>query len=174
MGRYVNDGGDCRGAAGALPSHDVASLAARGPSRLAGRGGFLAQVRSAKCGGSTEITGRTSCRFRFAMANALLLELHVGGVSGHGGERVFPLFVANPRTVRLYRFATRSSGPVKLGSCLRIAATRPAAEVADQGETRIPFHANGSRGRAGPAYRRQDGGGGSRPARRRRRAYRPC
>ncbi len=43
------------------------------------------------------------CRFRFPLANAPLLELHVPCVSGQGGERVFPLFVANPRTVRLCR-----------------------------------------------------------------------
>lgn len=42
-----------------------------------------------------------TCRFRFSMANALLLELHIGGFSGHGGEAVFPLFVADPRTLRL-------------------------------------------------------------------------
>ena len=35
------------------------------------------------------------------MANALLTELRIGGLSGHDGERVFPFFVANPRTVRL-------------------------------------------------------------------------
>ena len=31
----------------------------------------------------------SKCRFRFSMANALVLELHIGGVSGHDGERVF-------------------------------------------------------------------------------------
>lgn len=35
------------------------------------------------------------------MANVLILELRVGGVSGPPGERVFPLFVAKPRTARL-------------------------------------------------------------------------
>ena len=35
------------------------------------------------------------------MANVLLRKLQVLCVSGHDGDRVFPLFVANPRTVRL-------------------------------------------------------------------------
>lgn len=45
---------------------------------------------------------RTYCRFRFLMANALVRELRIRSISGHGGERVFPLFVANPITVRLF------------------------------------------------------------------------
>ena len=41
------------------------------------------------------------CRFRFSVAKAVLTELRVVGFSAQDGETVFPLFVANPRTVRL-------------------------------------------------------------------------
>ena len=42
------------------------------------------------------------CRFRFRLANACAAQLRNYRVSGERGEGVFPVFVANPRTVRLF------------------------------------------------------------------------
>ena len=44
-----------------------------------------------------------ACRFRFWLAKAHDPELRNWRDSGSGGEGVFPVFVANPRTVRSYR-----------------------------------------------------------------------
>jgi hypothetical protein len=44
---------------------------------------------------------RCCCWFRYSMANTLLFELRVRCFSGPDAERVFPLLVANPRTVQL-------------------------------------------------------------------------
>jgi len=49
------------------------------------------------------------CRFRFRLANACATELRICRISGERGEGIFPVFVANPRTVRSYRKAARLS-----------------------------------------------------------------
>lgn len=45
----------------------------------------------------------TTCRFHFWLANACATELRICLISGERGEGEFPVFVANPRTVRSYR-----------------------------------------------------------------------
>jgi hypothetical protein len=51
------------------------------------------------------------CRFRSPLANRYRRELNLLYFSALLGEAVFPLFVANPRTVRLYSY----SPPVRNG-----------------------------------------------------------
>ena len=43
------------------------------------------------------------CRFRFRLANAQASDRRNCRISGRDGGRVFPVFVANPRTERLYK-----------------------------------------------------------------------
>ena len=74
----------------------------------------------------------STCRFRFTMANVLLLELDVRGFSGHGGEAVFPLFVANPRTVRLCRCGGIPPWPNISGRFPRILMSGGLVETTDR------------------------------------------